>query len=61
MQPHEALFLCLMVTNCSGERSFSRFNRIENELKGQERLSTPSIRCIKYDKLRANKLWWILR
>jgi len=24
MQPHEALFLSLMVTNCSGERSFSR-------------------------------------
>jgi len=24
----------LMVTNCSGERSFSRFKRIKNELKG---------------------------
>jgi len=23
MQPREALFLSLMVTNCSGERSFS--------------------------------------
>jgi len=34
MQPHEALLLSLMVTNCSGERSFSRFKRIENELKG---------------------------
>jgi len=33
MQPHEALFLSLMVTNCSGERSFSRFNRSKNELK----------------------------
>ena len=35
MQPHEALFLSLMVTNCSGERSFSRFKRIKNELKGR--------------------------
>jgi len=25
MQPREALFLSLMVTNCSGKRSFSRF------------------------------------
>jgi len=25
MQPREALFLSLMVTYCSGERSFSRF------------------------------------
>ena len=30
----EDLFLSLMVTNWSGERSCSRFKRIENELKG---------------------------
>jgi len=35
MQPCEAFFLSLMVTNCSGERSFSRIKRIKNELKGQ--------------------------
>jgi len=35
MQPHEALFFSLMVTNCSGERSFSRFKIIKNELKGR--------------------------
>jgi len=35
MQPHEALFLSLIVTKCSGERSFSRFKRIKNELKGR--------------------------
>jgi len=35
MQPHEALFLSLMVTHCSGERSFSRFKIIKNELKGR--------------------------
>jgi len=34
MQPREALFLSSMVTNCSGERSFSRFKRIKNEFKG---------------------------
>jgi len=27
MQPREALFLNLMATNCSRERSFSRFKR----------------------------------
>jgi len=35
MQPREALFLSLMVTNCSGERPFSRFKRIKNESKGR--------------------------
>jgi len=35
MQPREALFLSLMVTSCSGERLFSRFKRIINELKGR--------------------------
>jgi len=35
VQPHEALFLSLMVINCSGERSFSRLKRIKNELKGR--------------------------
>ena len=35
MQPHEALFLSLMVTNFSGERSFSRFKRIKNQLWGR--------------------------
>jgi len=35
MQPREALFLSLVVTNCSGERSFSRFKRIKNELNSR--------------------------
>jgi len=35
MQPHEVLVLSLMVTNCSGEKSFSRFKKIKNELKGR--------------------------
>jgi len=36
MQPHEALFFSLMVTNCSGERFFSRFKRIKTQLKGPQ-------------------------
>jgi len=36
MEPREALFLSLMVTNCSGERSFSRFKRIKHEIKGSQ-------------------------
>jgi len=35
MQPHKTLFLSLMVTNGSGERFFSRFKRIKNELKSR--------------------------
>jgi len=45
-----------MFTICSGERSFSRSQRIETELKGHSvpgyRLSTLSIPCIKGDKLK---------
>jgi len=33
MQPRETLFLSLLVTYCSGERSFSRFKITKNELK----------------------------
>jgi len=49
------LFLCLMVTNCSGERSFSKLKRIKSVLRStmsQEWLSDPSILCAKNDKLR---------
>jgi len=35
MQPREALFLSFMVTNCSGVRSFSRSEKIKDELKGR--------------------------
>jgi len=44
-----------MVTNCSGERSFSRLKRIKNEARStmsQERLSDLSILSIESDKLR---------
>ena len=49
------LFLCLMVTNCSGERSFSKLKRIKNVLRptmSQERLSDLRILCVENDKLR---------
>jgi len=49
------LFLCLMVTNCSGERSFSKLKRIKSvprSTMSQERLSDLSILCVKNDKLR---------
>jgi len=36
MQPCEALFLKLMVTNCSGESSFSRFKWIKNWMQGPQ-------------------------
>lgn len=48
------IFLCLMVTNCSGERSFSQLKRIKNELRTtmlQERLTNLSIMCIESDLL----------
>ena len=48
------LFLSLMVTNCSGERSFSRLKGIKNKLRStmsQER-SALSILCIESDKLK---------
>jgi len=43
------LFLCLMVANCSGERSFSKLKRINSMLRlamSQERLSDLSIPCV---------------
>ena len=49
------LFLSLMVTNCSGERSFLRLKSIKNKLRStmsQERLSALSILCIESVKLK---------
>ena len=44
-----------MVSNCSGERSFSKLKRIKNELRnriGQDRLNSLSIMSIESDVLR---------
>lgn len=44
----------MMVTNCSGERSFSKLKRIKNELRitvRQERLNSLSLMSIECDML----------
>ena len=49
------MFLSLMVTNCTGERSFSQLKRIKNELRStmhQNRLSSLSLLCIECEQLR---------
>ena len=49
------MFLSLMVTNCTGERSFSQLKRIKNELRStmkQDRLSSLSLLCIECEQLR---------
>ena len=43
-----------MVSNCSGERSFSTLKRIKNELRssmGQERLTALSLMAIEHELL----------
>jgi len=48
------IFLSLMITNCTGERSFSKLARIKNELRSsmlQERLNSLSLMCIENDTL----------
>lgn len=50
------LFLSMMVTNCSGERSFSQLKRIKNEFRTtmtQDKLCSLSLMCIESDKLRS--------
>lgn len=50
------LYLCLMVTNCSGERSFSKLKRIKNELRStmrQERLNHLTLMSLEHEVLRA--------
>ena len=49
------IYLSLMVSNCSGESSFSKLKRIKNELRnriGQDRLNSLSIMNIESDVLR---------
>ena len=49
------LFLSLMVTNCLGERSFSRLKSIKNKListMSKERLSALSILSVESDKFK---------
>lgn len=49
------MYLVLMVTNCSGERSFSKLKFIKNRLRtamGHDRLSHLTLMSIEYDILR---------
>ena len=49
------IYLSLMITNCSGERSFSTLKRIKNELRntmGQERLNHLTLLNIEHDLLK---------
>lgn len=49
------IYLSLMITNCSGERSFSKLKRIKNELRntmGQDRLNNLTLINIECDLLR---------
>jgi len=49
------IFLTLMVTNCSGERSFSKLKFIKNELRSTTyhgRLSSLALLNIEYDVLK---------
>lgn len=49
------IYLSLMVTNCSGERSFSKLKRIKNELRstmGQNRLNNLTLMSIEHELLR---------
>ena len=48
------LYLCLMISNCSGERSFSVLKRVKNQLRssmGQKRLNSLSLLCIENELL----------
>ncbi|XP_070527386.1 52 kDa repressor of the inhibitor of the protein kinase-like [Cardiocondyla obscurior] len=49
------IFLSLMISNCSGKRSFSKLNKIKNELRStmlQDRLNSLSLMSIKSDILK---------
>lgn len=49
------IYLSLMITNCSGERSFSKLKRIKNELRNtieQDRLNNLTLMNIECDLLR---------
>lgn len=57
------IFLTLMITNCSTERSFSQLKRIKNihrATMGQERLRMLSLMCIESDVLRKLNLGAII-
>jgi hypothetical protein len=53
------IYLCLMVTNCSGERSFSKLKRVKNELRStmrQDRLNHLTLMSLEHEVLRQTDL-----
>ena len=55
--PNVEIALILMVTNCSGERSFSKLKYIKNMLRmTKERVTNLSLMSIEYDILRETDL-----
>ena len=53
------IYLCLMVTNCSGEHSFSKLKRIKNELRStmhQERLNRRTLISLEHEVLHKMEL-----
>ena len=49
------LYLCMFVTNCTGERSFSKLKLLKNYLRNtmwQDRLSSLTLLSIEHEKLR---------
>ena len=49
------LYLCMFVTNCTGERSFSKLKLVKNYVRnsmGQERLTSLTLLSIENEKLK---------
>jgi len=47
--------MSMMVTNCGGERSFSRLKLIKSQMRstvGQERLNSLALMCIEHEVLK---------
>jgi len=53
------IYFCLMVTNCSGERSFSKLKRIKNELRStihREQLNRLTLMSLQHEVLHEREL-----
>lgn len=58
------IYLCMMVSNCSGERSFSKLKIIKNRLRttlDQEKLNWLSLMSIESDVLRSIDFRYIIK
>ena len=50
------IYLCMLVSNCTGEQSFSKLKRIKNELRNktsQDRLNMLSLLSIEHELLQS--------